>query len=456
MDADALFAALFALGVVVGAAALGAALWGRTPHIALVVAAALLGGLAAAAWVAFAIVPGERSALAAGGLTVCVLATGAAVLLQPALQRARRLDGELDRAEERLRGYVAREAATRGVELEQLLTRARAESLALLADEERRIAEERRTELAARERETGGALAETLAEARRSLEARLAAWSEDLERAEATLSRQVAQVGERQERLLAETQTRIDGKLERLNGATEEQRLANLRLREEIVRSGQTLKAELAVEHDQHAVDRRRELHELADRLGTRERELRARIEREQADVAQSIQAGFVEIERKALESLERSVKNASKSYADATAQTFGESVKGARKEAARRFSRELDLAVETVSREAATILADRLGQVGNTGAQRLEKRMDEMRGNIERQQEEVVAGLRQRLAAAETDLRRNLQAIAAEGEGERGVLEARLGELARRIDEAVTQARRRLDALEHAVDREA
>jgi len=450
MDADALFSALFALGVVVAAAALGAALWGRTPRFALVVAAALLGGLTAAAWVAFAIDPGERSALAAGGLTACLLAAGAAALLHPALGRARGLDAELDRAEERLHGYVAREAAARGVELEQLLTRARAESLALLADQERRIAEERRTELAARERDVSGALAETLAETRRSLEARLAAWSDDLERAEAALSRQVAQVGERQERQLRETQARIDAKLERLDGATEEQRLAHLRLRDEITRSGQTLKAELAIEHEQHAAERRRELHELADGLGSRERELRARIEREQSEVAQSIQAGFVEIERKALESLERSVRNASKSYADATAQTFAESVKGAREDAARRFSRELDHAGETVSREAATILADRLAQVGNTGAQRLEKRMAEMAGQIERQQEEVVAGLRQRLAAAEAELRRNLQAIAAEGEGERAVLEARLGELTRRIDEAVIQARRRLDALEH------
>nr|MBA3329783.1 hypothetical protein [Actinomycetota bacterium] len=81
MDADALFSALFALGVVVAAAALGAALWGRTPRFALVVAAALLGGLTAAAWVAFAIDPGERSALAAGGLTACLLAAGAAALL---------------------------------------------------------------------------------------------------------------------------------------------------------------------------------------------------------------------------------------------------------------------------------------------------------------------------------------------------------------------------------------
>ena len=63
-----------------------------------------------------------------------------------------------------------------------MLARARADSLSALVAEERRIAEERRREVADREREATAELAEALATAQRRVEQRLATWSSDLEK----------------------------------------------------------------------------------------------------------------------------------------------------------------------------------------------------------------------------------------------------------------------------------
>jgi uncharacterized protein involved in exopolysaccharide biosynthesis len=49
---------------------------------------------------------------------------------------------------------------------------------------------------------------------------------------------------------------------------------------------------------------------------------------------------------------------------------------------------------------------------------------------------------------AAEHDIRERVQRLAASGETERAVLEARLAELSRRIDEVMQQAERRLMAV--------
>ena len=79
-----------------------------------------------------------------------------------------------------------------------MLARARAESTSLLLDEERRIAETRRQDVAEREDEAGARLSESLAATQRRVEQRLAAWGEDLERAQQGLAAQIARLAERQ------------------------------------------------------------------------------------------------------------------------------------------------------------------------------------------------------------------------------------------------------------------
>ena len=90
-------------------------------------------------------------------------------------------------------------------------------------------------------------------------------------------------------------------------------------------------------------------------------------------------------------------------------------------------------------------MLAERLSQVGDAGAQRLEKRLNGIAAGLERQREEFVQSLESRLGDMESDLRRRLQSLTAETDSERTVLETRLSDLSRRLDELLAQARESL-----------
>ena len=88
----------------------------------------------------------------------------------------------------------------------------------------------------------------------------------------------------------------------------------------------------------------------------------------------QRVNAGFEDVSRRQIEQLERAVDRAVASHADEAAQRFAQLVKTSREDAAKRLARELDRAVSTFSREAETVLAERLAHVGDAGAQRLEQ----------------------------------------------------------------------------------
>jgi hypothetical protein len=59
---------------------------------------------------------------------------------------------------------------------------------------------------------------------------------------------------------------------------------------------------------------------------------------------------------------------------------------------------------------------------------------------SLERQRAEAIANFEARLLQAEQDLRRRLDTLSADAEAERAVLEARLRELARKIDETLAR----------------
>ena len=84
----------------------------------------------------------------------------------------------------RLDDHVERLVAARAEELERTIARTRAESVSLLAEQERKFAEERRAAARELEREVGTRLAETLAAVQRRVEGRLPAGRDDLERAQ--------------------------------------------------------------------------------------------------------------------------------------------------------------------------------------------------------------------------------------------------------------------------------
>jgi phage shock protein A len=71
------------------------------------------------------------------------------------------------------------------------------------------------------------------------------------------------------------------------------------------------------------------------------------------------------------------------------------------------------------------------------SGQQRIEARLRQAQTAFERQREELSDSFARRIADADAELRRTLGAFAAEAESERSLLEARLHELARRIDSA-------------------
>ena len=399
----------------------------------------LEGAAAVGIWVAFALRHDRPVAVAAGGLTACTLAAGAALLLRRALKRVTAMDARLAESQASLIASVEREKTALAKELELTLARARADSRSLLEEQERQIAEERRTLVAQREHDATAALGDKLNQVQAQTEQRLAGWSQDLDRiAEATKTR-ITELEQRQQQLLREIELRLTADAERLSAESEEQRAGVARLRADLNRTLEDSLGVVRSELEAHGAERRRALHELENRLARRERELAEQAQREEADAVQRVRAGFEDISRRQIEQLERAVDRAVASHADEAAQRFAQLVKGSREDAAKRLARELERAVSSFSREAETVLAERLAHVGDAGAQRLEHRVSNVAKELERRQDELVSAHDLRLGELEAEIRRRLDELRADVEAERGVLEARIQELLRRLPSAAT-----------------
>ncbi|TML27795.1 MAG: hypothetical protein E6G26_08110 [Actinobacteria bacterium] len=436
MDLVAIAQIVFALTAAVTAASLLAAAFDRASRRVLVILAVAIGAAAVAAWVAFVLRRDVELAVVAGGMTLAFCAELLAVRLGDLLRAAGRVDEQLARAQARLHSLVAREAEERTADLERILARARADSSSLLAEQERRIAEERRAAAAERSRVTVDELGEALARTQQQIEARFNAWNDDLERAQHGVVDQIGQLAQKQAQLISEAEARISADADRLETESEQQRAGLVRLRDDLTRATQETVSAGTSELETFAAERRRALHELNERMRRRERQMSEMIEREETEALRRIQGGFADVERKQIEQLDRILQRATSSYSDAAAQQFADTVRGTREAAATRLSRELDRAVQAFVREAQTVLGDRLTQVGDAGAQRLERRLREVTESLDRQRDEAIANFEGRLIQAEQDLRRRLDGLSADTEAERAVLDARLRELARKIDE--------------------
>ena len=428
---------VFAAGVVVAALSLAAAALRRGPTSLLVAAVCLEAAAGVGIWVAFALRHDRSLAVAAGGLTACTLAAGAALLLRRELRRVEAMDARL--AEERadLQALVQREKGTLAADLELTLARARADSRSLLEEQERQIAEERRSLVAEREHDATAALGDKLTLVQAQVEQRLAEWAQDLERSAEVTKTRISELEQRQQQLLREIELRLTADAERLSAESEEQRAAVARLRTELSRTLDDALALARNELEVHGAERRRALHELEERLSRRERELTEQTQREEVDAVQRIRNGFQDISRRQTEQLERAVDRAVASHADEAAQRFSQLVKSSREDAARRLARELDRAVSTFSKEAETVLAERLAHVGDAGAQRLEHRVSDVAGELEHRHDELVAAQDQRLSELESEMRRRIADLRSDLEAEQGVLEARMQELLRRFASA-------------------
>jgi uncharacterized protein YukE len=235
---------------------------------------------------------------------------------------------------------------------------------------------------------------------------------------------------------MADVESKIGQDAEALQAEIEEQRNVIAQMRAELKRAADEVAEQANAELEQHAAERRHALHDVADRLRRRERDLQELVEREGSDAAQRIQLALGDIERRHVEQLQRTVSRETTRYAEAAALTFDASIKTAREEAARRLSRELDLSVERFAREAEGVLTERLNALTDAAAGRVEERLSRLQSALERQRDEALVSLEDRAHQVESGLRDRLREIAADAESERAVLDGRLRELGRRLDE--------------------
>src|SRR3989440_11921052 len=175
----------------------------------------------------------------------------------------------------------------------------------MLADQERRIAEERRSAAAERSRVAVDELGEALTTTQNQVEARFNAWNDDLERAKHAVVDQLAALEHRQKLLISEAEARIAADAERLETESEQQRAGLVRLRDDLARATQEAVTAGSSELESFASERRRALHELNERIRRRERQMSELIEREETEAMRRIQAGFADGERKQIEQLE-------------------------------------------------------------------------------------------------------------------------------------------------------
>src|SRR5690242_10740373 len=237
MSLEAAFEIVFALGVVVAAAALAGAAFEVVGRRALIAAAGAVGVGAVAAWVAFAFEPSTGLAIVGTGLIACELAVVGALALRRAIVRSRALDREFERAKAELTAAVESETRTRTGELERTLARARADSQSAYAEEERRLADTRRTALEESEERLRHGLAEAFTKVQGQVEQRLASWHQDLDRAQRALGERLEQVAQHERSLIEALEARLGSDAERLQAVDEEQRAIVARLREDLARA---------------------------------------------------------------------------------------------------------------------------------------------------------------------------------------------------------------------------
>jgi hypothetical protein len=386
------------------------------------------------------VTPATITAVVSALVAVAAL-LGSVVVFRKVREQQHQLEREVDRGKAEFDRVVAHELEQRTEELSNILARSRADTMSLLAEEERRIAEERRRDVAERERDASARLGEQLVAVQRTVEQRLGDWNNDVAKLQEGLADELKRLEGKQRQLMSEIESRIGQDAEGLQSQIEEQRQLIARLRTELAAAAKNVTQQAATELEQHAAERRRALQDVAERLRKRERDLQEIVEREGNDATQRIQLAFSDIERRQVEQLQRLVTRETTRYSEAASQQFDTAIRTAREEAARRLSRELDLAVERFAREAEGVLAERLNHVSDTAAKRVEDRLSRLRAGLERQRDEALRSLEDRAHQVESSLRERLNEIASDAESERTILDSRLQDLSRKLDELTARS---------------
>jgi hypothetical protein len=425
-----------AASIVLAAVALLLAAFARGSQRVVVAFSVGIGVLAVVSAVALALRPGTDLAISAAGTIAALTASLGAIAMTTGLERARRIERELERGRAMLRSMLDKEVGLRVGELERILARARADSSSQLAEQERALAETRRHVIAEAEQTVQAKFARMLAEIQHDVEERIEGWQRDLGRSENTLSREVSDLVRGLQGMVQETKARLQADEERISSDSEEQRALIARLREEMSTSIEQALAANQDELEKFANERRRAIQEIAERLGRREHELLERVEREESEAQRRIEAGVAEIERRQLEQLQRFAERTVSTVSDSHASQFEDAMRDAREEAARRLHRELERGIGTFSRRAESLLGERMRTLSDESAGKMEARMTAGLEELRERADRSWAALEKRVADFELELRARLENLSAETESARSTLEARARRPQRRLDE--------------------
>lgn len=416
-----------AAGLVVVALSFAGVALGRLGERALLALTALLALLAALGAAAVGINVAERFAdtdlvlLAAAGLAAAAVAEGGLFGLARGLRALRDVARVGEAARAGLAETLRTETQDRQRDLERTLARERAQASHLLGEQERALAEERRLLIDRQAERARVELTEAVAAVQQRLERRLMAWAADLDRGQRDLETKLAELSSRQRDAVASYDARLTADSERLAAASDEQRVALTKLRQEFQRLASEAFEEGRGEIDLHASERRRALHEVSERLRARERTLREQVEREESESKGRITAGVAELERRQLAQLDRAFDRAATRLVEAAERRFDAQIKESRERAAERLGRELDKGIEQFVRQAEKDVADRIAKIARTTADRLHRRIQDAARAAEVQHdlgadkvrmlsdrlEEALASAEERAAALEVELGR-------------------------------------------------
>jgi hypothetical protein len=421
------FDLVFAAGLAVIGLSLAAVAFGRAKERHLLWAAGALAVTSLAAGAALLVnviepfTETDAIVLAAGGLAAAAIGELGLVAYLRALRRTQEVERLSVAARDELARFVETEMRERMLELERLLARERANASHQLSEQERRLSEERRDVV---ERQTERArveLTQAVSAVQERLERRLMAWAADLDRGQRELEAHLTALGERQREAVAAYEARLDADAERVEAASEEQKLALLKLREALQRLGTEFLEEGRSEIEVHAAERRRALHEVSERIRNRERALREQVDREEAEARSRLSSGLADAEKRHLGALERAFDRAATRLSEYAEKQFDAQIRESREKAAERLARELEKGIEQFARQSEQDIANRIDETARQSADKLQRRISEAARTGEAQHdlaaervrqlterlEDALSAAEERLAAIEVDYAR-------------------------------------------------
>lgn len=374
-----------AVGIAIVAASFAGVVLDRVSDRTLLAGIVVLGALAGAVGIVFAIGLAidrwswEQLLVSFAGLVAATAAQAGALGMSRGLRRLRAVEQERTQMLADLDRELEIHAERRLTELDRTLARERAETMHLLVEQERELRDTRRREAEQEATAAETRLVETVSESQQRLEQRLSAWSADLERAQQQLKARLEDLIRQQADALKGHEHRLAEHAVEVGELEEEQHASIVRIREELDRSvaeaAETAKAEIEV----HAADRRRALHEVGERLRTRERSMREQIEREETEVRQQLTQSIQDVERRHLEQLERILDRIVVRLSEDAERRFDVQLRESREKAADRLQRELELSMDTFTRSAEKEVAARISQAAQASATRLQRQIDDV-----------------------------------------------------------------------------